>query len=192
VFARKGFASATMRDIADEVGILAGSLYHHFKSKDELLFEILYNWYTDIGRDLRVIIERDLNADETLTQMLVLSCDYVLDRRDEATIALYDFKFLSNQPELAKKVSALADEAERMWMDVLRRGISTGKFRQDVDAVIMFRTILGALYSSIGWYDPKGAVPRDEFIRQTTLLLMSAARGGVRSQPAEVAGAAGK
>jgi len=177
VFARKGFASATMRDIADDVGILAGSLYHHFKSKDDLLYEILYNWYEDIGRDLRQIIERDLNAEETLTQMLLLSCDYVIDRRDEATIALNDFKYLSDHSEF-EKVSALADDAERLWIDVLRRGIQTGRFRRDLDAVLVFRTIIGALYSSIRWYDPAGAVPRDEFVRQTTSFLLA----GLRSQ----------
>lgn len=181
MFARRGFASATMRDIADEVGILAGSLYHHFKSKDELLFEILWNWYTDVDQDLRAIIERDLNADETLSQMLLLSCDYVLDRRDEATIALNDFRSLSS-PALEEKVSALADDAERMWISVLRHGMDTGEFRDDVDVVIVFRTIIGALYSSIRWYDPKGAVSRDEFSRQTRALLISAARGGAKGE----------
>jgi AcrR family transcriptional regulator len=175
VFARRGFASAGMRDIADEVGILAGSLYHHFKSKDDLLYEILLTWYEDIGRDLRRIIEKDLNADETLTQMLHLSCDYVLDRRDEAAIALNDFKYLASHPSF-DTVAALADEAERLWIDVLRRGIRTGKFRAEFDAVLAHRTIIGALYSSIRWYDPRGAVSRDQFVRQMTSFLMSGLR----------------
>src|ERR1700741_1583812 len=41
VFATKGVGNTTMRDIADETGILAGSLYHHFQSKDALLEEVL-------------------------------------------------------------------------------------------------------------------------------------------------------
>ena len=175
VFARKGFASAGMRDIADEVGILAGSLYHHFKSKDDLLYEILHTWYEDIGRDLRRIIDQDLNADETLTQMLHLSCDYVIDRRDEAAIALNDFNYLSSHPSF-EEIKALADEAERLWIDVLRRGIRTGTFRKEFDAIFLHRTIIGALYSSIRWYDPRGAVTRDKFHQQMTSFLMSAVR----------------
>ena len=41
VFAEKGIASATVRDIAQEAGILSGSLYHHFASKEEMVKEIV-------------------------------------------------------------------------------------------------------------------------------------------------------
>ena len=41
IIASKGYASATVRDIADASGILSGSLYHHFDSKDQMLVEIL-------------------------------------------------------------------------------------------------------------------------------------------------------
>lgn len=41
VFARKGYAEATVEDIADELGILKGSLYHHVRSKSELLYEVV-------------------------------------------------------------------------------------------------------------------------------------------------------
>ena len=41
VFQRKGYHAATVQDIADAVGILKGSLYHHFKSKDDLLYLIV-------------------------------------------------------------------------------------------------------------------------------------------------------
>ncbi|MEO5899125.1 MAG: helix-turn-helix domain-containing protein, partial [Ilumatobacteraceae bacterium] len=41
VFATKGIAAATVRDIAQEAGILSGSLYHHFTSKEEMVREII-------------------------------------------------------------------------------------------------------------------------------------------------------
>ena len=41
VFRTKGYHAATVRDIADEVGILKGSLYHHFDSKEELLYLVV-------------------------------------------------------------------------------------------------------------------------------------------------------
>ena len=40
-FARRGYRATTMRHIADAAGILAGSLYHHFKSKEEVLREVM-------------------------------------------------------------------------------------------------------------------------------------------------------
>ncbi|TMJ43828.1 MAG: helix-turn-helix transcriptional regulator, partial [Alphaproteobacteria bacterium] len=41
VFRTKGYHAATVRDIAEEVGILKGSLYHHFASKEELLYLVV-------------------------------------------------------------------------------------------------------------------------------------------------------
>jgi len=41
VFRTKGYHAATMQDIADAVGILKGSLYHHFESKEEVLYLIV-------------------------------------------------------------------------------------------------------------------------------------------------------
>jgi AcrR family transcriptional regulator len=41
VFRTKGYHAATVRDIADEVGILKGSLYHHFESKEALLYLVV-------------------------------------------------------------------------------------------------------------------------------------------------------
>jgi len=41
VFRTKGYHAATVRDIADEVGLLKGSLYHHFDSKEELLYLVV-------------------------------------------------------------------------------------------------------------------------------------------------------
>jgi AcrR family transcriptional regulator len=41
LFSRKGFAAASVQDVADAVGLLKGSLYHYIDSKDDLLFRIL-------------------------------------------------------------------------------------------------------------------------------------------------------
>ena len=48
LFARKGVAAATVREIADEVGILSGSLYHHFDSKEAMVDQILAPYLKDL------------------------------------------------------------------------------------------------------------------------------------------------
>jgi AcrR family transcriptional regulator len=49
LFARKGVAATTVREIADQVGILSGSLYHHFDSKEAMVDEILSPYLKDLG-----------------------------------------------------------------------------------------------------------------------------------------------
>src|ERR1700754_4423032 len=48
LFARKGFQATTVREIADEAGILSGSLYHHFDSKETIVDEVLSIFLDDI------------------------------------------------------------------------------------------------------------------------------------------------
>jgi len=50
LFARKGVAAATVREIADEVGILSGSLYHHFGSKEAIIIELVRRYRGDLDR----------------------------------------------------------------------------------------------------------------------------------------------
>lgn len=180
VFAEQGFAGATMRDIAAEIGILAGSLYHHFQSKDEILIEILRTYFHDVERDLRETVERDRNAYDTLEAMLVLSCRYIIDRKLEATIARNELDYLarSKAAELEgyDELARAAGEAERIWLDVIRRGIRTGQIRDDVDPGLLFRTVIGSIYASTSWYDPAGDISRDEFTEQTTRLLLEGVR----------------
>ena len=75
VFQRKGYHAATVQDIADAVGILKGSLYHHFKSKDDLLYfivkEPIFRMYSRIGE----IAASDLPASEKLRRAILAHLD---------------------------------------------------------------------------------------------------------------------
>src|SRR6201991_1412924 len=48
LFARKGFQATTVREIADEAGILSGSLYHHFDSKESIVDDILSAFFNEL------------------------------------------------------------------------------------------------------------------------------------------------
>ena len=72
---RKGYHAATVQDIADAVGILKGSLYHHFKSKDDLLYfivkEPIFRMYSRMGE----IAASDLPASEKLRRAILAHLD---------------------------------------------------------------------------------------------------------------------
>ena len=63
VFRTKGYHAATVRDIADEVGILKGSLYHHFDSKEELLYLVVKEPIAQMYRTISEIAAADGTAD---------------------------------------------------------------------------------------------------------------------------------
>ena len=53
LFAQKGYRATTVREIADAAGILSGSLYHHFDSKESIGDEILSIFINDVLADYR-------------------------------------------------------------------------------------------------------------------------------------------
>ena len=58
MFAARGLRATTVRDIADAAGILSGSLYHHFASKEEMVDEVLRSGYRWKGQPLRPAMVR--------------------------------------------------------------------------------------------------------------------------------------
>src|SRR5690349_5835993 len=70
VFARKGVANATVRDIADEAGILSGSLYHHFESKDQIIEEVMRPALIQRRDMVQEIASRNLDPVTALKEML--------------------------------------------------------------------------------------------------------------------------
>src|SRR5271155_6200992 len=66
VFRTKGYHAATVRDIADEVGILKGSLYHHFDSKEDLLYLVVKEPIAQMFRTISEIAAADRTATEKL------------------------------------------------------------------------------------------------------------------------------
>src|SRR5215472_5685248 len=70
VFRTKGYHAATVRDIADEVGILKGSLYHHFDSKEELLYLVVKEPIAQMYRAIGEIAAAEGTATEKLRRAI--------------------------------------------------------------------------------------------------------------------------
>jgi len=68
VFRTKGYHAATVRDIADEVGLLKGSLYHHFDSKEELLYLVVKEPIAQMYRTMSEIAAADGRAADKLSR----------------------------------------------------------------------------------------------------------------------------
>lgn len=155
VFARKGFQNSTMRDVADATGILAGSLYHHYASKDDLLVEVLRRFYADSIEDIDRIITETPDPTDTIVKLIELAVRYTVERRDEALIIENDAPYLAQLPAFEFFFEA-ANEVERRWIEVLERARRSGHLRADVDPPTLYRTIMGSMFASARWYQPGG------------------------------------
>lgn len=121
VFAEQGYNATTVRKIADHAGMLAGSLYYHFDSKESMLEEILRTFLDELWDGYDTVLDAELGPRETL-EALVIESFREIDRH-RAAVAIYqkESKHLVSQERFA----FLADSQrkfEKAWLSTLERG----------------------------------------------------------------------
>src|SRR5438128_5612717 len=86
LFAERGFKNTTVRDIADAAGILSGSLYHHFGSKEEMVDELLDSFQTRLWQEYDEIEASDRTPKEKLEAVVRASFDAIDRNHSEVAI----------------------------------------------------------------------------------------------------------
>ena len=208
LFAQKGYRATTVREIADAAGILSGSLYHHFDSKESIGDEILSAFINDVLADYRAAVAEgadmaegasmaggvdvaggagdgetagngDAAAPADVLERIIRSTSTTLSRHRAALAMLQnDWSFFFAQPRFSYLRSALA-EIERTWVDQLERGKSLGHFRPDLDARLTYRLLRDVLWMPARWRAAEG-YPRDEVADALLRLLFD----GISCRPA--------
>src|SRR6476646_5314637 len=94
LFAEKGFKNTTVRDIADASGILSGSLYHHFDSKESMVDEILSTFQEELFGQYDAILASAAGPLDQLEQAVLVSFDAIDRHHDEVAIFQNDAGYL--------------------------------------------------------------------------------------------------
>jgi TetR/AcrR family transcriptional regulator, cholesterol catabolism regulator len=175
VIAEQGFTHTTMRDIGKASGTGAGSLYHHFTSKDEILLELMEAFYADILADLQATIEPDRDPLSNLIDMIRLAIRYVLERRDESQILLNDYPYVHGSPTLKPALDVVRD-VTHIWLDVLEQAAEAGQLRENANTQIIFSSLMGSIFSSLRFFNPRGRVGREVYIDEMTTQLIEGLR----------------
>jgi AcrR family transcriptional regulator len=155
MFAENGLRSTTVRDIADAAGILSGSLYHHFDSKESMVDEILRRFLDDLFARYREIAGAGLSASETLRGLVVASFESIDAERNAVAIYQDEAKRLSGQERFGY-IGELNVEFRQLWHAVLQRGVDDGEFRPDLDVELVYRFMRDTVWVAVRWYRPGG------------------------------------
>ncbi|HMU36302.1 MAG TPA: TetR/AcrR family transcriptional regulator, partial [Marmoricola sp.] len=86
LFAERGYKATTVRDIADAAGILSGSLYHHFDSKESMVHELLDSFQTELFERYDAVVASQGSPREKLEDIVRLSFEAVGSHRAEVAI----------------------------------------------------------------------------------------------------------
>jgi AcrR family transcriptional regulator len=171
LFARKGVAATTVREIADKVGILSGSLYHHFDSKEAMVDEILSPYLQDLGDACLRVLGRRADPRGKLRDLVTESLG-VVERHPHATeIYQSDVNYLS-QFDRFGYLTAAASQVRHAWLEVLSEGVEQGAFRPDLDPRIVYRLMRDAIWPSVRWFRPSREYPLSRFAEECTALFL--------------------
>jgi AcrR family transcriptional regulator len=179
LFAERGYGATTVRDIADEAGILSGSLYHHFHSKEAMVDEILSSFLDELFASYRAIVAQDLGARQKLEAVVVESFAGIDRHHDAVAIFQNEAKHLAQ----SARFSYLNDrgrEFRALWQQILEEGVRTGAFREGLDVDLVFRFIRDTVWVAVRWYRPGGRLSADHVAAQYLDILLDgiAARRG--------------
>ncbi|GIH91819.1 TetR/AcrR family transcriptional regulator [Planobispora siamensis] len=157
LFARKGFQATTVREIAEEAGILSGSLYHHFDSKETIVDEVLTTFLDDLVGRYRAALEQDGDPRTILSEMVRIGFSTLEPHRAAITVMQNDWNYLRSLPgDRFDYLVKAEDEVERMWVEQIKRGQAVGQFRADVDPKLTYRMIRDTIWVAVRWFRPGG------------------------------------
>ncbi|WP_158882895.1 TetR/AcrR family transcriptional regulator [Amycolatopsis anabasis] len=171
LFAERGFVSTTVRDIADAAGILSGSLYHHFDSKESMADEILTGFLDELFGRYAEIVAAELGPRKTLEAVVVASFESI--DRHPAEVAIYqnEAKHLMQFPRFDYLNDRNA-EFRKLWNTILTDGVRDGVFRADLDVELVYRFIRDTVWVAVRWYNPEGALSADAVAEQYLGILL--------------------
>jgi AcrR family transcriptional regulator len=155
LFAERGFGATTVREIADAAGILSGSLYHHFDSKESMVEELLRSFLNDITCAYREEAASTDDPVEVLRRLVRIALASIGAQWATVSVMVNEYNLLVSYPRFAF-VAEESEETERIWVSVLQRGIDSGAFRTDLDPRVVYRFLRDAIWVSVRWYQPDG------------------------------------
>lgn len=176
LFSHNGYAAVSLRGIAAESGMKAGSLYYHFASKDVIVTEIL-----NIGvRRVHAAVEQALGAlpaEAPIAESLGAAIGAHLRALHEAgDYTSANIRIFGQVPPAVREAhQAVRRDYEGLWAGLLAHGIASGELRADLHVPRLRAFLLGAMNSSLDWLEPKRDAVARTVSDLVTLVLNGAA-----------------
>ena len=165
-----GYAAMSLRQLAAEVGIQAGSLYNHIATKQELLFDLIQDHINELLRQLDRALEGKQDPDEKLRAFVAFHVTYHMTRKREVFIANSELRSL--EPKNYEAIVALRGAYEQRLAAILAEGVEQSVF--DVgDIQVATFAIIALLTGLCTWYRPGGRLTREAIVAAHEKLVLS-------------------
>lgn len=177
IFRDYGYAGTTMRAIADEADLKAGSIYYHYKSKDELISAVLdlgIHAVSDTVKEALKALPEDASGRLRIETAIAAHLSAIIDYGD---YTLATRRVFGQVPEsIRTKNLRLRDNYGAIWQDILLHAQQNGEFRTSANLTLARLFILGALNWTVEWFKP-GVRPIQEVAREFASVVLDGLSG---------------
>jgi AcrR family transcriptional regulator len=176
LFQQQGYDATSMNDVAAALKLSKGGLYHHFQSKDEILFDIMSHAMDITEERVINVVRRIDGAEERLRTLIRLHIQVVLSPEDrEITVMLHENHPLP--PALRRKINGRKKDylvfVENLIADVQRKRNSPSSVTPRAAAF----ALAGMINWIYQWYKPDGPLTGEAIVRQYTDIFFRGALG---------------
>jgi len=169
LFRQQGYERTSVRQLAEAVGILSGSVFHHFDSKEDILMAVMTTTIATMTERLRRASEQASDPLDRLRQLVHTELDLLHgDTRDGVAVAFFQWHSLGASGQ--EEVLGLRDDYEAVWLQALSEARDAGL--TEGDPFIIRRLLTGANGWTIYWYRPGGKLDLDGLADQVLRLLI--------------------
>jgi AcrR family transcriptional regulator len=176
IFAEHGFEATTVRQISDAAGILSGSLYHHFDTKEEILHAIMRPFVKGLRDSYELFARSASPSDQILRAMLHFALEQMRCLPYEHAIIFNDRRLFRRVAEY-RYVNNTGLEISQVWYSVISEGVRSGVFRRDLNVPLTTTIIQKLIAVTADWYDPEDTDNIDAMIDAQLNLVLNGILG---------------
>jgi AcrR family transcriptional regulator len=148
-FSAKGYEGSSLREIAAAAGMLAGSLYYHFRSKDDLFATVHAEGFRQLHAALDAALEGVVDPWARLEAASAAHLEQLANGNDIAVVTATSL-FRTMDSALQRRLNRQRDRYERRFRDL----IAALRLARTVDRSLLRLLLLGALNWTRVWYRP--------------------------------------
>jgi len=160
LFEKHGYHGVTVNQIIKVAGTSKGGFYHHFTSKDELLY-VIHDTFITYVLEKATLAKETYHSPTKQLQAILKEFVKVFDLyKPHITVFYQENIYL--RPQYEKQIKKKRDQFKQMISDVIHEGKHRGEFRSTIDIEITTMAILGIVNWTYMWYDPAGQKTIDD------------------------------
>jgi AcrR family transcriptional regulator len=175
LFYKKGYEKTTIRDISRHLGMTNAGLYHHFKNKQEMLFDIMKEPMEEALVSMRQELPNIKNAEEKIAWIIRSHINYYSENKSQTKVLVHE------RGALEAKYAKIIGEKEREYVQFIKQvlgQILRESFHATITVEVATFCLLGMLNWLVHWYDPGGKVTPDELASNITTIFLKGVKAG--------------